>query len=259
MPDPGVPDPAGPIPAGPAFYAPRRRGGWRDWWLLLHPPYTAWNLSYVVVGACLAPRIDWGVLGATTAAFALGVGVSAHALDEWRGRPLGTSIASWQLLAAAAVSLAAAAGLGIIASSALGWWMLPLVAAGVTLVLMYNLELAGGVVHTDDGFAGGWGSFPLLVGYMAQTGGPPSLAAWAAAAFAFFGSRAQRALSTQARLVRRSVVTIDGTITLGDGKGAGARRLDKAFLLQAPEAALRALSWASVGLAAALLLFRLPS
>ena len=39
----------------PAYYA-ARPGGWRDWWTLLHPPYTAWHLSYSVIGAALAPR-----------------------------------------------------------------------------------------------------------------------------------------------------------------------------------------------------------
>ena len=28
----------------PAFYA-AAPGGWRDWWTLLHPPYTAWHLA----------------------------------------------------------------------------------------------------------------------------------------------------------------------------------------------------------------------
>ena len=44
--------------ARPAFYA-LERGGWRDYVTLLHPPYTAWHLSYVVIGGCLAPAIAW--------------------------------------------------------------------------------------------------------------------------------------------------------------------------------------------------------
>src|SRR5207249_8355787 len=31
-----------------AFYA-MAPGGWRDYWTLLHPPYTVWHLSYVVI------------------------------------------------------------------------------------------------------------------------------------------------------------------------------------------------------------------
>ena len=75
----------------PAFYA-LARGGWRDYVTLLHPPYTLWHLSYVAIGAALAPefeahRLLWGL-----AAFLLALGVGAHALDELHGRPLATAI-----------------------------------------------------------------------------------------------------------------------------------------------------------------------
>ena len=52
--------------ARPAFYA-LAPGGWRDYVTLLHPPYTLWHLSYVVIGAGLAPHFKGDVLG-----FALG-------------------------------------------------------------------------------------------------------------------------------------------------------------------------------------------
>ena len=42
--------------ARPAYYA-ASPGRWRDWWTLLHPPYTAWHLAYVVIGATLAPHV----------------------------------------------------------------------------------------------------------------------------------------------------------------------------------------------------------
>jgi hypothetical protein len=38
----------------PAFYA-LGRGGLRDHVTLLRPPYTVWHLSYVGIGAALAP------------------------------------------------------------------------------------------------------------------------------------------------------------------------------------------------------------
>ena len=72
----------------PAFYA-ARAGGWRDWWTLLHPPYTAWHLAYVVIGACLAPTVNLTRLVATLLAFFFAVGLAAHSLDELNGRPLG--------------------------------------------------------------------------------------------------------------------------------------------------------------------------
>ena len=90
---------------GPAFYATGQRSAWRDVRAVLHPPYTAWHLSYVVLGAMIAPRVNWTTLIATLLAFFLAVGVAAHALDELRGRPLGTAMPSWLLSGAAALGL----------------------------------------------------------------------------------------------------------------------------------------------------------
>jgi len=90
----------------PAFYAATGRAG--EWWTLLHPPYTAWHLSYVAIGAAVAPRLDAERLVATLLAFFLAVGIAAHALDELNGRPLRTSIPSSVLAAAAAYALSRA-------------------------------------------------------------------------------------------------------------------------------------------------------
>ena len=57
-------------------------GGWRDYVTLLHPPYTLWHLSYVAVGAALAPRFHLDRMLWAMAAFFLAMGVAAHALDE---------------------------------------------------------------------------------------------------------------------------------------------------------------------------------
>ena len=155
----------------PAFYA-TRPGVWRDWWNVLHPPYTAWHLSYVVIGAALAPHVVPSRLIATVIAFFLAVGIAAHALDELRDRPLGTRIPSSLLVAVSALSLAGAVALGVAGLSKIGWPLLPFLVLGPLLVLAYNLEWFGGVIHTDVGFAAAWGSFPVLTAYVAQAGGP---------------------------------------------------------------------------------------
>ena len=67
-------------PERPAFYA-LPAGGWRDWWTLLHPPYTLWHLSHVALGAATAERIDPFLLWMILLGFFLGVGFAAHALD----------------------------------------------------------------------------------------------------------------------------------------------------------------------------------
>src|SRR5207248_11219493 len=125
----------------PAFYA-LERGGWRDYVTLLHPPYTAWHLSYVAVGAALAPRFHTDRFVWALAAFFLAMGVAAHALDELHGRPLRTRIPSAALVALAVVSLAGAVAIGIGAAIAWGWGLLVFVAVGAVLVPAYNLELA---------------------------------------------------------------------------------------------------------------------
>lgn len=236
----------------PAFYA-ARAGGWRDWWTLLHPPYTAWHLAYVVIGACLAPTINATRLVATLLAFFFAVGLAAHSLDELNGRPLGTRIPAGALVAVTVVGLAAAIALGLAGLSRVGWALLPFLVLGPLLVVAYNFELFGGVIHNDVGFALAWGSFPVLVAYVAQAGrlavGPVI-----AAAAAFELSLAQRQLSTRARLIRRRSAAVGGQITLASGE---VMPIDEQMLLAPLERALLAMSWAVILLAAALAVTRL--
>lgn len=193
----------------PAWYA-LGRGGRRDWITLLHPPYTLWHLSYVALGAALAPHFHSDRLIAALAAFFLALGLSAHALDELRGRPLRTEIPAWVLGTVAVASLVGAVAIGISAAIAWGLGLLVFVAAGAVLVPAYNLELFGGRIHTDWGFALSWGAFPALTGYFveAQT---IRLDAVVVAVYATAASLAQRALSTVAREARRNRQTLAGT------------------------------------------------
>ncbi len=232
----------------PAFYAMGRgTGGWRDWVTLLHPPYTAWHLSYVVMGAAVMPHLVLWRLGGTVLAFFLAVGIGAHALDELNGRPLSTGIPGRSLAVAAGVSISAAVLMGLAAG---GWRMVPFVIAGAVLVCGYNLELLGGLIHSDLWFAAGWGAFPVLVGAYAQHW-TLSPAALVAAAAAFFLSLGQRALSTPARTLRRRVTSVSARITYADGTVAELCRGD---LLAPIEKALRFFVWAvgTVALAMAL-------
>jgi len=219
----------------------------------LHPPYTAWHLSYVVLGAALAPRVQVSRLVATVVAFFLAVGVAAHALDELHGRPLRTLIAARALVTATVLSLAAAVAIGVAGVVTVGVILVPFIVVGPLLVVAYNAEIFGGIVHTDAGFAVAWGAFPVLTAYVAQAGRlewPPVLMALGAFALSW----AQRALSTPARLLRRSVHSVEGSLTMADGTQ---RRLDEKFLLLPLERALRAMSWGLVTVATGLALARL--
>jgi hypothetical protein len=220
----------------PAFYA-LESGGWRDYVTILHLPYTVWHLSYVVIGAALAPELHEDRLLAALLAFFLALGIGAHALDELQGRPLQTRISSPVLWAMALGSIAAAVAIGIAASVAWTPWLLLFVAAGAFLVFAYNLELFGGTFHTDLWFGLAWGGFPLLTAYVVVAE-ELTLEAVLAAGFAVATSLAQRALSTPVRAVRR-------------GKSS-----DPARTIVGPERALRALTAAMVLLASALLALR---
>jgi hypothetical protein len=236
----------------PAFYA-LAPGGWRDWWTLLHPPYTLWHLSYVALGAVTAAQVDLYRLGMTLLGFFLGVGLAAHALDELRGRPLGTSIPDPVLQGVAVAALAGAAVVGVIGIEQFSPWLAIFIVVGIFLVVAYNLELFGGAFHTDLWFALAWGGFPALTGAFAQEGRLLASAVLVAGACVAI-SAAQRVLSTPVRRLRRRVATVSGTLTLRDGTtepiGADAIRAT-------PETALRLLSLAMPLLATALVLSRL--
>ena len=236
----------------PAFYA-LAGGGWRDLVTLLHPPYTAWHLSYVVLGAAAAPTLNAGRLVATLAAFFLAVGISAHALDELNGRPLQTALRRRTLIGLAVLALAGAVGIGVAGAIAVSPLLAPLVVIGALLVVAYNLELAGGRVHTDFWFAVAWGGFPAFTGYFAQTLTVRPAGVLVAAGCCLL-SAAQRRLSTPVRELRRRTASVTGEQRLSDGTSVA---LTKAHLAAPLEGALSTLWMAVVLLAAGLLAVKL--
>ncbi|MGH2992414.1 MAG: hypothetical protein ACRDL1_02630 [Solirubrobacterales bacterium] len=236
----------------PAFYA-LRPGGWRDLVTILHPPYTAWHLSYVAIGAAVAPELHVDRLVAALAAFFLAVGVSAHALDELNGRPLGSALSDRTLIALAAGGLAGAVGIGISGLAIVSLSLAPFVVAGAFIVVAYNLELFGGRFHTDLWFAVAWGAFPAATGYWVNAlEVEPAGALVTAACFGL--SVAQRRLSTPVRELRRRTVSVRGEQRLAGGEVV---ELTEARLAAPLDGALRALSFAVVALAAGLIALRL--
>jgi hypothetical protein len=235
----------------PAFYA-LAPGGWRDYVTLLHPPYTAWHLSYVAIGATIAPQFRLWVLLLALGAFFLGMGVAAHALDELHGRPLETRIGRNVLILLAVAPLAGAMAIGVGTALRTSAWLLAFVAGGGFLAVAYNLELFSGRFHGDVWFALGWGAFPVLATYLAAAK-TIRLEAILAACFAGLLSQAQRHLSTGVRRVRRRAATVSGRIDLVDGTSLPITR--DTFTADA-ERALRALSACVVALALALVVVR---
>jgi hypothetical protein len=238
----------------PAFYA-LDLGSWRDYFTLLHPPYTLWHLSYVVLGAALAPTVRYDRLGATLLAFFLAVGIAAHALDELSGRPLRTAIPGRILWAVAALSLAGAVALGVAGVLLASPWLAPFVAFGVIMVPAYNLEWFGGRFHSDLWFALAWGVFPFLTAYWASA----ETLRWSALAGAvavFALSLAQRTLSSRVRILRRKTRSVQGTIAYDDGS---TEEIDRRALIGSDERALMLLAMAVVAVSVAALLLRVQS
>lgn len=236
----------------PAFYA-LGSGRLGDAVALLHPPYTAWHLSYFAFGAAVAPhvhvdRVLWGL-----AAFALAVGVGAHALDELHDRPLKTRIGDRVLLALAVTSMLGAVAIGVAGAIVVTPWLAPLVLAGALFLPAYNLELAGGRFHSDLWFAIGWGAFPAFTGYFVNAE-RVGVAGLLIAAGCLAMSVAQRRLSSPARDLRRRTLSVRGVLTRRDG---ASRELSLPDLLAPLDGALGALSLTMVLLACGLLVARL--
>jgi hypothetical protein len=239
-------------PERPAFYA-LGSGRAGELLALLHPPYTAWHLSYYALGAALAPhlylsRLLWGL-----AAFALAVGVAAHALDELHGRPLGTSFSDRTLIALAGASLLGAVAIGVAGVLSVDVWLLALVVPGAAFLLAYNLELFGGRFHSDLSFAIGWGAFPAFSGYFANAE-RVALPGVLIALGCTLMSVAQRRLSTPARELRRRTSSLSGVRVRSDG---GAEQLTIDGQLAPLDGALAAISLALVLTACALVAARL--
>jgi hypothetical protein len=234
----------------PAYYAPvGSLSG--DLIALLHPPYTAWHLSHVAIGAALAPRVDWPVLAATLLAFFFGTGVAAHAIDEKNGRPLHTALSERTLTLLAVGGLLASLVVAAIGAVRLSPWVLAWAVVGVLLAAGYGLEKPA-ALHTSLGFALAWGGFPVLVGFWAQTQAI-TVGAVAVAAAATLISMVQRTLSTPARHVRRNTDQAEMILS----RGTSAEKWDEEKILATWERPLRLLVWFMVTLAAGMLIARI--
>jgi hypothetical protein len=240
----------------PAFYA-LRSGGWRDLVTVLHPPYTAWHLANVGFGAAAAAQIHTDRFVATLAAFFLALGISAHALDEFNGRPLKTRLSDRTLIALATISLTGAIGIGIAGCIIVSATLIPFVLAGGFFVVAYNLELFRARFHTDFWLAFAWAAFPALTSWWVNTLSLASvkvdIAGVLVAAGCFGLVRVQRILSTPVRRLRRRTVSMSGEQRLDDGTVIP---LSAAEIAGPLDRSLLGLSWAVVVLSIGLVVIR---
>jgi hypothetical protein len=146
----------------------------RELYTVLHLPYTSMVLSYVLIGAVLSPTLFVDRLGLTVLAYFLGLGISAHALNELNARHWGTALGKRDLEIAFLSPLIAALCIG-----AYGVYVLyhadgELLHPSVLLVFIvletfflfaYNLNYSKGKFHNDISFAFSWAFLPFLTSY----------------------------------------------------------------------------------------------
>lgn len=173
---------------------------------MLHPPYTAMVLSFVVVGAALAPRLSGTVLLGTLVAYLAGLGVGAHFLDQLPG--MGSRYVrhwpAWALWLTGLVGISVGVTLGVAAAVLLHRPPLLLfVALQALCAVGYPLApVFGRALHRDSVFAISWGSLPCVTSYYAQTGSLSLPAVLLAAVFAAIAV-AEIRLSRQSRVSRQ--------------------------------------------------------
>ena len=159
--------------AGGAWYA-RSGGKVRELYTIMHLPYTSMVLSYTLIGAALAPSVYPSRVILTLVAYFLGLGLSAHALNELYARHWGAALSKSELQLLFAVPLIGAILIGLYATMTLyassgtlfaSLVLLLFIALETLFVFLYNADFSGGRFHSDLAFAFSWAALPTLIGY----------------------------------------------------------------------------------------------
>jgi hypothetical protein len=141
---------------------------------LLFLPYTGMCISFTIIGAMLAPTIDWERVAAITLIYGLALGVSAHAADSLgsrKNKPWGNYFSRSELWLLLILSLAIAYSIGIYYIIFHVPLLLVIAVLEGFFVFAYNFELFKGFLHNDLTFVFSWGALPVLGGYIMQTNG----------------------------------------------------------------------------------------
>jgi len=131
-------------------------------------------LSYTLIGAALAPSVYPSRVILTLVAYFLGLGLSAHALNELYARHWGAALSKSELQLLFAVPLIGAILIGLYATMTLyassctlfaSLVLLLFIALETLFVFLYNADFSGGKFHSDLAFAFSWAALPTLIGY----------------------------------------------------------------------------------------------
>lgn len=191
--------------AKPAWYFVSSSSKLGDVLNLLHLPYTGMVLAFVVIGAAAAPRAYPDRLIATLAAYFLGLGVGAHALDqlEPNGSHYVQSLTRRDLALLGAVGMAGAVAIGGFYAATVAPFLALFILAGVFFALAYTLPtfVGGGLFHNNVSFAIAWGYLPYLTSYYVNSQSITLIALLAGVPLAF-AALVEITLSRSARRAR---------------------------------------------------------
>ena len=105
-------------------------------WTILHLPYTAMNLSFLIIGFGITGISRWDVLAWIIIAYFLGLGIAAHSFDQLPS--MGSSYVKYLMpkellvMGLAAVSMAVLIGI---------YWMIELAAWHLLCFMSYSLAI----------------------------------------------------------------------------------------------------------------------
>lgn len=153
-----------------AWYA-KRGGKARELYTILHLPYTSMVLSYVLIGASLSPSLHFDRLILTLAAYFLGLGLSAHALNELHARHWGETLSRSELTTIFIVPLVAALIIGGYGVAVMYGSSRPYTAVVLCVFIiletffLFVYNLGHSKFHSDLAFAFSWAALPCIISY----------------------------------------------------------------------------------------------
>jgi hypothetical protein len=131
-------------------------------------------LSYVLLGAAVSPSFYPNRVILTLLAYFLGLGLSAHALNELHARHWGEALSKRELEILFLMPLIGATLIGTYGMAVLyatsGAILAPLVLLAFIFLetyflFAYNTDLAGGRFRSDLSFAFSWAALPTVISY----------------------------------------------------------------------------------------------
>ncbi len=148
---------------------PTFRARLADYNRLMHFPLPLCVISFVTLGAIIAPVVYLDRLVWTYLIVFASLCLASYSFDELKGRPLRTHIPDRELRGLGWAGLGFSFLGGVYLASTINPVLLAWIPPSVLVILGYNKELFKGKLHNSTVFSIGWGGIPTLGSYFLQT------------------------------------------------------------------------------------------